>query len=174
MAGTRLPHRTCNQSDSWQEPFGIRRRALSLLQQMRTDPTCEHPIPADPTRAITLATNYSDLLMTIRVMAWPERSYLTAHAAKATPGKSPSVSDSELCAASANSLPSKLASIQFRGTSPMPPHTTTQGWAILPCLSPIMSLQNSNSKQHYSNACIRMKESIPNRFHYSGPMLNIP
>jgi hypothetical protein len=29
---------------------------------------------------------------TIRVMAWPERAYLTAHAAKTTPGKIPSVS----------------------------------------------------------------------------------
>jgi len=41
-------------------------------------------------------------MITIRVVAWPERAYLSAHAAKATPGKSPSESDGELVAASTN------------------------------------------------------------------------
>jgi hypothetical protein len=37
------------------------------------------------------------LLTTIRVMARPERTHLTAHAAKATSGQSLSVPDRELC-----------------------------------------------------------------------------
>jgi hypothetical protein len=64
---------------------------------------------------------------TIRVMAWPERAYLTAHAAKTSPGKSPSVSSCELFRGFDKYIPSKLASIQFRRIPPMPSHKTTQG-----------------------------------------------
>ena len=96
------------------------------------------------------------VINTIRVMAWPERAYLTAHAAKTSPGKSPSVSSCELFRCFNKYMPSKLASIQFRRTPPMPSHKTTQGgpfsFLFYLCASPSISAfrwrggNNPNSK----------------------------
>ena len=104
MVGTRLPHSTCSLSDSLQNPFLIRQRAVLLLQQKAS---------------------------------------------------------------------AKLASIQFRGTPPMPPQTTAQGCVILPCLSPLRGLQNFNCyTAPFKCSVIRLKESIPYMFYYSEPRLN--
>ena len=65
------------------------------------------------------------VMTTIRVMAWPVRAKLTAHATKATPGKSLSVSYSELCCDFNKCPPTKPASIQFQRTPPTPSRPTT-------------------------------------------------
>jgi hypothetical protein len=82
---------------------GLQSRAASqqLLPQLETIPTCEHPIPADPTRAITSVHKYSTCLRPIPVMARPERALPPAHAARATPEKRLAVSSSEPTATSA-------------------------------------------------------------------------
>ena len=61
-------------------------------------------------------------MITIRVVAWRERAYLTAHAIKTTPRKSPSVPSGEPTADLSKWAATRPASIQFRRTLPTPSH----------------------------------------------------
>jgi hypothetical protein len=112
-------------------------------------------------------------MITIRVMAWRERACRIAHAAKATPGKSPSESDGELCRCFNKYLPSMLRASNSGRLRPCH-HIRPHKLGHFPIYSQFHDLQNSNSQTAlFKCSVIRMKESIRNSFYYSESMLNI-
>ena len=84
----------------------------------------------------------------ILVMAWPVPTELTAHATRATPGKS--LSDRLRAIVYFSKYPpSKPASIQFRRTPPMPSQRSTQGGGLFSFLFYIYSMYASIYACHH-------------------------
>jgi hypothetical protein len=89
-----------------------------------------------------IGTQRQSLLITFRVMAWMERALPTAHAAKPTPGNSPSIPNGEPACYISKMQQFSLRASNSGELSPCHHRQPTEGRIILPCLSPLHGVLN--------------------------------